>query len=64
MGEWRPPTVDEVNEIVARDLKTCDAEQLAAFKAYQVDAFSGPIMRNGNGFNANWPRRNRSRTLV
>ena len=32
---------------VARDLKTCDAEQLAAFKTYQVEAFSAPIMRYG-----------------
>jgi hypothetical protein len=47
MEEWRPATVDEVNKIVARDLKTCDAEQLAAFKTYQVEAFSAPIMRYG-----------------
>ena len=47
MDEWRPATVDEVNKIVARDLKTCDSEQLAAFKAYQVQAFSAPIMRHG-----------------
>ena len=51
MDDWRPATVDEVNQIVARDLKTCDAEQLAAFKTYQVEAFSAPIMRYGNGFN-------------
>jgi hypothetical protein len=47
MDEWQPATVDEVNQIVARDLKTCDAAQLAAFKTYQVEAFSAPIMRYG-----------------
>ena len=48
-GRLAAATADEVSQTVARDLKTCDAEQLAAFKTYQVEAF--PIMPYGNGFN-------------
>src|ERR1700721_2436316 len=47
MNDWRPATVDEVSEIVATDLKACDAEQLAAFQKYGVEPFSAPIMRHG-----------------
>lgn len=47
MDDWRPATVDEVNDIVARDLDACDAQQLAAFKKYRVEPFSAPIMRYG-----------------
>jgi len=28
MDYWQPATVEEVNQIVAKDLKDCDAEQL------------------------------------
>lgn len=48
MDDWRPATVDEVNEIVASDLKACDSEQLAAFKKFRVQPFVAPIMRYGN----------------
>ena len=44
---WRPATVNEVNEIVAKDLKACDSEQLAAFNKYRVSPFNAPILRNG-----------------
>jgi hypothetical protein len=47
MDDWRPATVDQVRDIVARDLKACDAEQLAAFKKYSVEPFSAPIVRYG-----------------
>ncbi len=47
MDERQPATVDEVNEIVARDLKDCDTEQLATFEKYRVDLFSAPIVRYG-----------------
>lgn len=47
MQKWQPATVDEVNQIVARDLKACDAEQVEAFKTYQVRAFTAPILRYG-----------------
>jgi hypothetical protein len=30
MDDWQPATIEEVNEMVARDLTACDAEQLAA----------------------------------
>ena len=47
MDDWKPATIAEVNEIVARDLKVCDIEQLAAFKKYRVEAFTAPFMRYG-----------------
>ena len=47
MHDWQPATIEEVNQIVVRDLKDCDAEQLAAFDKYRVAPFSAPIMRYG-----------------
>lgn len=63
MDEWQPATVDEVNKIVARDLKTCDAEQLVAFKTYQVEAFSAPIMRYGKMESVIVVARNRNQVI-
>ena len=37
--------MDKVNEIVARDLKLCDSEQLAVFAKYGVRPFTAPIIR-------------------
>ena len=39
--------MNEVNEIVARDLKAFDPEQLAAFNKYRVSPFNASILRNG-----------------
>jgi hypothetical protein len=47
MDDWRPATIEEVDEIVARDLRVCDAEQLAAFNKYRVEPFSAPMVRYG-----------------
>jgi hypothetical protein len=47
MDDWQPATIEEVNEIVAKDLKACDAEQLAVFNKYRIEAFSAPIVRHG-----------------
>ena len=47
MDDGHPATIDDVNEIVAKDLKDCDAEQLAAFDKYRVEPFSAPIVRYG-----------------
>jgi len=47
MDDWQPATIEEVSEIVARDLKDCDAEQLAAFDKHRVEPFSAPIVRYG-----------------
>src|SRR5215469_340972 len=47
MDDWHPATIPEVNEIVANDLKACDAEQLAAFDKYRIEPFSAPIVRYG-----------------
>jgi hypothetical protein len=45
MDDWQPATIEEVNEIVTRDLTACDVEQLAAFNKYRVKPFSAPIVR-------------------
>lgn len=42
-----PATIEGVKEIVAGDLKDCDAEQLAAFDKYRVEPFSASIVRYG-----------------
>jgi hypothetical protein len=47
MDDWQPATIEEVNEIVARDLKEFDAEQLVAFERYRLEPFSAPIVRYG-----------------
>ena len=47
MDDWQPATIEEVNEIVARDLTACDAEQLAAFNKCRVEPFSAPMVRYG-----------------
>lgn len=47
MNDWQPATIQEVSEIVAGDLKDCDAEQLAAFDKYRIEPFSAPIVRYG-----------------
>jgi len=47
MDDWRPATIDKVNEIVASDLKAYDAEQLATFTKYHVEPFSAPLVRYG-----------------
>ena len=47
MDDWQPATIEAVNEIVAGDLKDCDAEQLAAFAKYRVEPFSASIVRYG-----------------
>ena len=47
MDDWQPATIEEVKEIVVRDLKDCDAEQLAAFDKYRVEPFSAPLVRYG-----------------
>ena len=47
MDDWQAATIEEVNHIVVRDLKDCDAEQLAAFGKYRVAPFPAPIVRYG-----------------
>ena len=48
MDDWKPATIEEVNQIVVRDLNQCDAEQLAVFEKYRVAPFSAPIERYGD----------------
>lgn len=47
MDKWQPATVDEVRQIVNRDLKACDAEQVATFERYAVEPCVVPIVRYG-----------------
>jgi len=47
MVDWQPATIEEVNEIVSKDLKDCDEQQLAAFEKYRVEPFSAPIVQYG-----------------
>jgi hypothetical protein len=47
MDDWQPATIEGVNQIVAKDLKDCDADQIATFDKYRVEPFSAPIVRNG-----------------
>lgn len=47
MDDGQQATIEEVNQIVARDLKECDAEQVVAFDRYRVEPFSASIVRYG-----------------
>jgi len=47
MEEWQPATVDEVQNIVNRDLAECDAEQTATFEKYAVGPYLASIVRHG-----------------
>jgi hypothetical protein len=44
---WHPATVEEVKEIVRRDLAECDEEQLSVFERYRVEPYVAPIRRYG-----------------
>ena len=46
-AEWKPATVEAVNEIVQKDLAACDAEQKAVFLRYSVEPHPAPILRYG-----------------
>jgi len=45
MDEGQPVTIEEVSKIIVSDAKDGDAQQLAAFDQYRVEAFSAPIVR-------------------
>jgi len=45
---WKPATIDEVKQIVERDLANCSREQIALFERYRVQPHLAPIMRSGN----------------
>ncbi len=47
MEEWQPATIEEVKRIVEKDLRECDAEQIATFKRYAVEPYVAPIVRYG-----------------
>src|SRR5579859_2639295 len=45
--EWKPATVESVEEIVQEDLAKCDPEQNAEFKRQAVKPYPAPILRYG-----------------
>src|SRR5690242_7269544 len=48
MEEWRPATVEEVKNIIEKDLRACDAEQIAVFNRYVIEPYAAPMVRYGN----------------
>jgi hypothetical protein len=48
MDEWQPASIEQVRELVARDLLDCDKEQLALFNRCTVEPYTAPITRHGN----------------
>lgn len=49
--EWKPPTVDEVKEILKADLKKCNSRQIAIYRQYSVEPHFAPIVRYGKAEN-------------
>ena len=45
--DWRPASIEDVQQIVAKDLAACDAEQRATFAKYAVEPYIAPITRYG-----------------
>ena len=47
MGNWRPTTLKDLQNILAQDLEECDGEQREAFGRYRVVPSLFPIVRYG-----------------
>lgn len=45
---WKPATIEEVRQIVQRDLASCSHEQLSLFERYRIQPYVAPIVRSGN----------------
>jgi hypothetical protein len=45
--DWKPATIEEVSQIVQRDLPQCDSEQREALRPYAVAPYAAPIIRYG-----------------
>jgi hypothetical protein len=45
--EWHPTTIDEVKEIIKRDLARCDPRQVVVFGQISVEPYLAPILRYG-----------------
>jgi hypothetical protein len=43
--KWQPATVEEVKEIVRRDLAECNDEQIQTFESFSIDPFKAVIVR-------------------
>jgi hypothetical protein len=44
--EWRPATIEEVEEIVTADLTKCNPQQTSTFRKYAVEPFRARILRD------------------
>ena len=45
---WKPATIEEVQQIVERDLINCSPEQVGLFERYRIQPHLAPIVRSGN----------------
>ena len=45
---WKPATIEEVKDIVQRDLAECDVEQQETFRRYAVEPYFTSIQRYGS----------------
>jgi hypothetical protein len=45
--KWQAATIDQVKQIVQKDLAACDEKQAAALQKYAVEAHLAPILRYG-----------------
>lgn len=48
ISDWKPASVDEVQQTVRDDLARCDAGQHAALERYGVEPYVASILRYGN----------------
>jgi hypothetical protein len=44
---WNPTSVEEVKNIVEKDLANCDDEQRSIFRRYSIEPCLAPILRYG-----------------
>jgi hypothetical protein len=47
MTKWRPATIQQVKDILDRDLKSCDSEQADIFGKYKIKPYVSSILRYG-----------------
>lgn len=45
---WETSTIDEVKQIIRRDLTKCTASQIEAFHRFAIEPYSAKLLRYGN----------------
>ena len=48
MSEWKPITVSELEQVIARQLQACTSAQQVAFASLRVPIYPTPLRRLGN----------------